>query len=431
MKTISPRLEASRRSWSLFLSTAVLFLCIDAGATAPDWDQWRGPHRDGSAPAATWTDDLDDLERVWRVRLGKGYPGPLIVGDRVIVVETVDEETAGVRALRVDTGHEIWSRQWPSSGDVPFYARKNGDWVRSTPIASDGRVVVGDMREVLRSFDLETGNLEWSADLPERFGTEAPHFGFASSPLIVDGRLIVQGANSLVALDPTTGGTLWRSLETGSDAHEGGAFSSPVVAEIAGTKQLLVQARHVLHGVDPETGDGLWSREIENFRGMMILTPTVVGDAVFTSTYRGRSHLFDVSRSDEDGTFTVRERWNQKAAGYMSSPVVADGHAFLHLANGRVDCIDLETGESRWRTRESFGDYWSLAIVGDRILALDESGELILLGTGVEEPDVLDRRRVSDDSWAHLAVRGDLLVVRSLEAVELYRWRTGSRRGPG
>lgn len=344
------------------------------------------------------------------------------------MAETIDPKTAGLRALAITDGSQLWAQQWPSSGSVPFFAAANGDWIRATPVSDGEVVIVGDMRETLRAFSVATGAVRWTVDLPARFATPIPDFGFASSPVIDGGRLFVQGANSIIALDLRSGATLWRALETQGDVQDSGAFSSPIIAEVAGRRQLLVQARNTLHGVDPNNGDVLWSQDIDNFRGMMILTPSVFGDSIFTSAYRGKSHLFALE--PRDGGLRPREKWSNKAFGYMSSPAVIDGHAYLHLANGRLDCIDLETGTSRWRTSESFGKYWSVVHAGDRILALDEKGELLLLQASPEQPVILGRREVESNSWAHLAVRGDLVVVRSLESVELLRWEPQSTPRP-
>ncbi len=409
--------------WTDYRPTAIclLFLfTVGPLAASEDWNQWRGPRRDGSAVGVRWTNDPNDLQSVWKVRAGKGYSGPLIIGDRILVAETLDTKTAGLRALSITDGSQLWAQHWPSSGSVPFFAAANGDWIRATPVSDGELVVVGDMRETLRAFSVDTGKLVWSVDLPTRFGTAIPDFGFASSPVIEGERLFVQGANSIVALDLRSGATIWRALETDGDMQDSGAFSSPVLAEIAGRQQVLAQARNTLHGVDPATGTVLWSQDIDNFRGMMILTPSVFGDAIFTSAYRGKSHLFALE--SREGRLQPRELWSNKAFGYMSSPAVVDGHAYLHLANGRLDCIDLETGSSRWRTSESFGKYWSVVHARDRILALDEKGELLLLRATPEQPVILGRREVESNSWAHLAVRDDLVVVRSLEGVELLRW---------
>ena len=104
---------------------------------------------------------------------------------------------------------------------------------------------------------------------------------------------------------------------------------------------------------------------------------------------------------------------------------LADGHAYLHLGNNRLTCLDLEAGEDRWTSRP-FGKYWSKAVQGDKIVALDESGELHLVRASPEKLEILDSRQVSDsETWGHLAVAGDEIFVRELEAVAAYRWCRG------
>jgi outer membrane protein assembly factor BamB len=162
-------------------------------------------------------------------------------------------------------------------------------------------------------------------------GSEVPGFGFVCSPLIDGPHLYVQAGAAVCKLDKQTGKILWKSL---SDAGGmmGSAFSSPLMAEIAGRKQLLVQTREKLASVDPETGAVLWSREIPAFRGMNILTPTVIGNSVFTSAYGGQSFLFNIETAN-DGAPTLSEAWTNRARGYMSSPLVVNGHLYLHLQN--------------------------------------------------------------------------------------------------
>ena len=72
----------------------------------------------------------------------------------------------------------------------------------------------------------------------------------------------------------------------------GGVFSSPAHATLCGTPQLLVQTRTVLAGVDPATGAVFWQHPVTSFRGMNILTPTALGDEIFTSSYGGGSFIF-------------------------------------------------------------------------------------------------------------------------------------------
>ena len=201
----------------------------------------------------------------------------------------------------------------------------------------------------------------------------------------------------------------------------GSAFSSPYIAEIGGTPQLLVQTRTSLAGVEPGSGEVLWSKEVPAFRGMNILTPTVFGDRVFTSSYGGGTLVVEVGRDGEE--FSPREVWKNATQGYMSTPVVINGHAYMHLRNQRMVCFRLEDGEKRWTTRERFGKYMSLVAQGDRILALDDRGMLLLLQADPERFVLLGSRKISDQpTWAHLAVVGNELFVRELRALTSYRW---------
>jgi hypothetical protein len=107
----------------------------------------------------------------------------------------------------------------------------------------------------------------------------------------------------------------------------------------------------------------------------------------------------------------------------MSTPVVIDGHAYLHLRNQRFTCMDLTTGQRKWTTAP-YGKYWSLVANGDRILALDQRGDLLLIRANPQQFELLDQRKISSDStWAHLAVCGNEVFVRELNAMTAYRWK--------
>ncbi len=152
---------------------------------------------------------------------------------------------------------------------------------------------------------------------------------------------------------------------------------------------------------------------------MNILTPIVLNDGVFTSSYGGRTFNYAVQKKDD--AWNVDESWDNKAQGYMSSPVVINDHVYMHLRNQCFTCIDLATGESKWTTKP-FGKYWSLVTNGKQILALDERGELLLINANDKKFDLVETRQISDAStWAHLALSGKALVVRELNALAVYR----------
>lgn len=385
------------------------------------WSQWRGPTRDGHVTGQTWPVDLSEqhLANVWSAPLGPSYSGPIVATDRVFVTETKDKKFEVVRALDRATGEQIWETQWEGSMQVPFFAASNGSWIRATPAFDGERLYVAGMKDLLICLDASSGEILWKVDFVADTGSPLPQFGFASSPLLHGDHVYVQAGASFTKLDRFTGKIVWQTLQDGGGMY-GSAFSSPVFATITGVEQFVVQTRTNLAGVSPEDGEVLWSQEITAFRGMNILTPTVIGDAVFTSSYGGRSTLFNIERVD--ATWKVTEAWNHKSQGYMSSPVLIDGHIYLHLRNQRFVCLDAKSGEERWTTKP-FGKYWSMVANGDKLLALDQTGELLLIDASPAEFKLVDRRTVADDAWAHIAVVEDQIFVRELNSMKVLWWK--------
>ena len=403
---------------------AVAFLlacCLQAGETT-QWTQWRGNARTCEVSAERpWPARLQSgtLREMYRVPLGPGYSGPIVSADRVFLTETVNKQREVTRAVDRSTGQELWKIEWEGAMSVPFFAASNGSWIRATPAYDGTLLFVPGMLDVLVAIDGETGREVWRQDFRRLFETGGQTFGFVCSPLIDGDHVFVQTSGGLVKLNCETGKLVWRSLrETGG--MMGGAFSSPMLAEVAGKRQLIVQTRAKLCGVDPETGAELWSVAIASFRDMNILTPTIIGDRIFTSCYGGGAVMFQVSR-EGDG-FAVNELWKNTTEAYMSSPVVIDGAIYLHLRNQRLACLDPDTGEPYWRTTP-FGKYWSMAVNQQQVLALDEAGDLILFNADKDEFRLSDRLHVSDaTAWAHLAVADDQVFVRALDELIVYNW---------
>ena len=394
---------------------------------AESWDQWRGPHRDGRISGAKWPGGLDEarLKKRWQLPLGPSYSGPVMNAERVFITETVDKKREQVTALRRSDGSVVWKRDWEGAMSVPFFARSNGDWIRATPALDGDTLYVAGMRDVLVALNSTDGSERWRLDFVKRFGADLPTFGFVSSPLIDGDSVYVQAGGGVARLRKADGQVVWHGARDGGGMM-GSAFGSPVILTLAGKRQLVVQARTRLFGVALEDGAELWSLPVESFRGMNILTPTFAGkDRLFTAAYGGKTLGIDIR--SENGAFRAVPAWEFKAQGYMTSPIIHEGHAYLQLRSQRALCIELATGAEKWTTTESFGKYWSMVAQSDRILALDERGELILFKATPEKFDVLSRRKVAEsDAWAHLAVDGSELYIRELKALSVWDWSAGA-----
>lgn len=406
---------------SVCFSLSVTYCAMGDTPNQAHWPQWRGPQRDGQVSVANWPSSLKEQHLVeqWALPLGPGYSGPIVSNDRVFVTETKDEKFEVVHAFDRNTSEQLWETQWEGSMKVPFFAASNGSWIRATPALDDDRLYVAGMKDVLVCLDVKSGNILWKLDFANDTGSPLPDFGFISSPLVHGDHIYVQAGASFAKLDKLTGKIVWQTLRD-QGGMNGSAFSSPVFATLAGVEQFVVQTRSSLAGVSPEDGAVLWTKEVSAFRGMNILTPTVIGNSIFTSCYGGRSSLYKIERRDSQ--WDITEEWTHKSQGYMSSPLVIDGHIYLHLKNQRFVCLDAKSGADLWTTTP-FGKYWSMVANGTMLLALDEVGELLLIQASPEEFKLIDRVTVADNAWAHIAIEGEQIFVRNIDKIKVFSWK--------
>lgn len=405
---------------ALSLASASTF--AQEASTTSDWAQWRGPSRDGKVDAAPWPETLskERLTQNWQTALGPSYSGPLVVGDSVFITETVDEKDEFVRCLDRKTGKQKWEVNWTGSMKVPFFARANGSWIRSTPAYSDGKLYVGGIRDVLVCIDATSGKIIWQKDFPALNSSPAPMFGCVCSPLVDGDAVYMQAGGAMHKLNKQTGESIWQTASDGPGKNSS-VFSSPAIETIAGERQMLVQGRNNLLGVDLESGKVLWDQPTPAFRGMSIITPTVFNDMLFISNYQHPTTMVSIAKTNQQ-TYQLSEKWKNKARGYMTTPVTIDGHAYTFLQNQRFACMELETGAVKWSSKK-FAKYASLIANGNRILALTADGDLVLFAANPEKFEMIDRRNVTSDSWAHLAVSGNEVFVRSIDGMLSFDWK--------
>ncbi len=403
------------------LATAFAMTMIYNAIIAADWLQWRGPQRDGQLQNVSLPDDLSDdrLTLVWESELGPSYSGPIVKGDLVFTTETVNKASERVTCFDLSSGEKRWQAEWKGAMIVPFFAASNGSWIRATPACNDEKLIVGGMLDVIVCLEVQTGNELWRVDFPEKLGSPIPSFGNASSPIIDQQFVYVQAGGGLTKMSLEDGSIVWQSLKDGPDMSSSGAFSSPIIAELGGQRQLIVQTRMDLAGVALDDGRVLWQRPIEAYRGMNILTPTLWKDRIFTSNYRGKSQMLLIE-SHSSG-YSTKLEWENKAQAYMSSPVLVDDAIYVHLQNKRLVCLDAATGTENWTTTP-FGSYWSMVTDGKKILALDSDGRLQLIAADKKQFTSLGSAKVAEDSWAYLALSDDFVVVRDLERLRVFRW---------
>jgi outer membrane protein assembly factor BamB len=285
---------------------------------------------------------------------------------------------------------------------------------------------------MLHCCDLASGAILWKHDLAREFSMGPSFFGYGSTPLLLDGRLIVQlggqyegkRVNS-AAFDPATGKLLWVA------AHEWGAsYASPIPANLHGRQCLLIfaggESRPPVGGllvVDSANGAILGSAEhrADIAESVSAASPVVIraepGKAarVFVSeSYGAGGACFDIAPD-----FSVKRAWQSaKLDLYWMTPLVRDGclYGFAGQSERLAElvCQEAATGRELWRSDlgGGFGRASLLAVDGG-VLCLGEFGDLAWLELSPKGATIKSRAKLfnAPETWTLPAISRGLLYV--------------------
>jgi outer membrane protein assembly factor BamB len=399
------------------------------------WPQWRGPNRDGRAPAGQLRTDwkANPPKPVWTAPYGGGYSSFAVVGGRLY---TQDRNGDKERVLCLDagTGKELWVHDWPADyGGIGY-----GVGPRATPTVHDGRLYAVGATGVFVCLELprERGKppaVLWQKMLPDEFRAAIPTWGIACSPLIEGDLVVVQPGGrdgSVAAFDRVTGERRWAA---GSDVN---GYSSPVAATCAGVRQVIAVTGESILGVRAADGNTLWRHEWRTANNGNIATPIVVGDYVFVSSGYGKGCV--LLRLEPDGSGVkagvVYFRRGRVMKNHHSSCVYRDG--FLYGYDDNVmKCVDLRMGEEvdGWAAKDDAGHLLpkGSVILADRhLIGLTENGTLFL---GEANPDEfrflgkVDSVLSGGQTWAAPVLVDGRIYLRDAEKIVCLDARPGGK----
>jgi outer membrane protein assembly factor BamB len=409
---------------------------------AADWPQWRGPDRTGVSKETgllkTWPKEGPKLRWTY-TDAGVGYSGPAVVGDRLFTMGARGD-TEYVYALDVTTGQPVWSSK---VGPLfTFAGNVWGDGPRSTPTV-DGELLyaLGGQGDLV-CVETATGKERWRFNLLTDLGGEVmeggppqPGYGYSESPLVDGNQLVCTPGGekgTLAALDKKTGKVLWRSQELKDPA----AYSSVVIAEVAGIRQYVQVTGKGVAGVAAKDGRLLWHHPNDNYDIAVCATPLVRDNHVYaTAGYGAGCDLVKLSPEGQgikaEQVYVSRNRRNLK--NQHGGVVLVGDHVYGYSDRSWV-CQDFKTGAVVWEENRRLRKGSLTCADGYLYCFSEDNGTVVLLQASPAGWKESGRFQIPQESklradsktstqsgiWTHPVVANGRLYLRDQELLFCY-----------
>jgi outer membrane protein assembly factor BamB len=377
------------------------------------WTNFRGPRRDGRYEEAnistSWP--ANGLPVVWKQPVGVGHASFVIADGKAYTIEQRRSQEV-VAAYDMNNGRELWTQKWSAEFDD-----STGDGPRATPTWDAGRLYALGATGELRCLDANSGTVIWGKNILSDNQAKNLPWAMAASPLIVDDKVIVlpggTSGKSVVAYNKNTGAPVWRVL------NDTQAYVSPMLVELAGKRQILVVSASRVVGLAPENGALLWDYPWDTDNGINVSQPIPVDRNRFfiSSGYGKGAALVEVKGSGN--TFTASKVWeNTNMKNKFNSSVLYNGYIY-GLDEGILVCLDVNTGERKWKNGR-YG-YGQIILAGSHLIVTSDQGDVALVkATPSEYTEIARFTAVEGQTWNYPAIANGRLLVRNSKEMAAY-----------
>jgi outer membrane protein assembly factor BamB len=425
------------------LQIVLMVIVVAWSSTAvADWPQFRGGKGDGRSDGrnlpTTWGGPFEPY--AWQCRIpGRGWSSPVIIGNSVWltaseVTSLPDERSKEKLAfdpegpLYFQTHQEVSCFAFEIDFDSGKLKRKIdlltvqspqpihalNSYATPTPTGNQQLIVFHFGSLGTFGVEIASGKTLWQRKFPIEEIT-----GPASSPVLVDGRvfLINDGADEqyLVAMDPTTGETIWKTPRppmTVRDKQFKRAFSTPIFIDYGGRKQIIAPTAQWLVSYDPLSGKEWWRCKTADGYSVVPQAAYHEGTA-FVSTGFMKPELWAI-RVDGVGDVTDSHvEWKStRQAPDVASPIIVDGLLYTVSSRGILNCFEAKSGQLVWQQRME-GAYAASPIFADgRLFVVNQSGVTTVLEPGRKYTE-LARNETFGETLATIAIAKDRILIRT------------------
>jgi outer membrane protein assembly factor BamB len=396
-----------------------------AQPASENWPQWGGPRRDFTATSTglvtSWPEG--GPRRLWSRPLGAGHSAISAVDGRLFtiyrpLVASGHAQEEIVVALDANTGATIWEHRFASPEGLGF-----GPYMapHTTPLVAGDRVYAAGSRKQLFALDKATGRVIWSRHLIKEFLAPEGDRGYAASPLMYAGRLIVSlggSHQSLAAFDAATGALVWKA---GNLAH---SPASPTLIEMNGQPQVVYLGGQGVAGFDPTTGRELWQHPHSTTNSLNISMPlwSPADRSLFISAGYGTGSRMVELQPRGARTVPVQRWYNHRVSVHFSNAVRVG--SLIIGSDGDfgpmfLTAMDVASGAIAWQDRTFTRS--QLLVADGKLLILDEDGNLGLATVTPKGLQIHGRARILEPvSWTPPTLVGTRVYVRDRRTIAAY-----------
>jgi outer membrane protein assembly factor BamB len=393
-------------------------MCIISSAGAADWNQWRGPRRDGvseeTGVQTKWS--AGRPAELWRKVIGNGYGVVAVVGNRVYAAGNKEGQDTVV-CLDDATGNTIWSTSYKAPAKL---AGEFGSFYgpHSTPTVQDGKVFVLSRDGQARCLNAADGKEIWFVDF-KALGAKVPTWGMAGSPLVMDDLVLFNAGSGGAAIEKTSGKVRWSS-----DGATG--YSSPIVFSPDGaTKAIAIFNKDSLTAVSVADGSRLWALPWKTSYDVNAPDPCLDGEALFITTGYG-SGCARVKAADGSVLWRNKELSTQCSGGVLSKGHIYGFNGVINR-KGQLRCLDAKTGAVRWTQEDMMG---GLMIADGKLIIALVPGSLVIADATPDAYRELARAaKVTDgECWTMPVLSNGRIYMRTTDGA-LYCMNAGAGSG--
>ncbi|MGO8698655.1 MAG: PQQ-binding-like beta-propeller repeat protein [Limisphaerales bacterium] len=380
-----------------------------------DVPQFFGPNRDGVVKNARLSTDWKNTppKELWRQAIGEGWSAFAVVAGRAYTEEQRGE-TECVTCYDLLTGRLIWMH----SNAAHFSQWQSGDGPHATPSVDQGRVLAMGATGILNCLEAETGRVLWSHNVLAENRLPNLVWGVSVSPLLFGDTVIVTGGltngPTVLAYRASNGEPLWRA---GTDKA---SYASPILTTLAGRRVVLSCNASSLTALDPASGRILLDYPWTNDQWPKASQPVVLeGGRVFLSAGYGAGCMLLKMSAGSDGRLVAAQLWKNLRMKTQFNSVAARNGFLYGLDDGLLACVEISTGERKWK--EGRYGYGQTLLVDDLVLIQAETGDVVLAEVQPGGCKELGRiPALHKKTWNHPTLAGRHLLVRNSEEAVCY-----------